>query len=671
MAIVRALGKPSYFLTMTCNPNWPEIRSALRRGQQPNDRPDIINRVFHLKVKQLMKDLLEGQILGHVQAYFFTIEFQKRGLPHMHLLLIMHGEDKPNSAEKTDKAIWAEAPLPTDNETLFPKVKKHMVHGPCGIHNPACPCMEETDSGVKKCSKEFPKSSQKKTIQDGDTYPIYRRRSPAEGGIAFVKDRRGEAPFPCDNSWIVPFNAYLLQRFDCHINLENVHSIEAVKYLYKYLTKGPDRASFAEFQVGPDGKPVWDEITNYIDGRYVSATMACWRLFEFELHQKHPPVTKLPVHLPEEQTVLFNTMQEMQEAAVAQPDTKLTAYFQFMQSEGELAADIAYYEILQFTTWNGKEKRWQWRSKTRGPGFIDEKGRKVYMHLGRIPFFTPNREDQERFYLRMLLLERPAPSFEALRTVDGVTLDTFKEACVKLGLLDDDNEQDEIMQEVATCLMPAAIRRTFVSILLYITPTDCPAFFEKHLKTLSEDIRHELHLSEEEEEDELLKDHVRQMTLAKIKDLLETAGSNMTTFKLPEPHPMYEDDRPALLRREQIQDELELAALRSRVDQLESQLTDEQLEVYDEITDAFCFPPGQRAQRLFSLNACGGSGKTFILNLLLKKARSMGKVALAVAYSGIAATLLDGGCTIHSRFKVGFNGWVIPELEYPGNRPTI
>ena len=45
-------------------------------------------------------------------------------------------------------------------------------------------------------------------------------------------------------------------------------------------------------------------------------------------------------------------------------------------------------------------------------------------------------------------------------------------------------------------------------------------------------------------------------------------------------------------------------------------------------------------------------GKTLLINLILAKRRSEGKIALATASSGIAATLLTGGHTLHSTFKV-------------------
>ena len=55
---------------------------------------------------------------------------------------------------------------------------------------------------------------------------------------------------------------------------------------------------------------------------------------------------------------------------------------------------------------------------------------------------------------------------------------------------------------------------------------------------------------------------------------------------------------------------------------------------------------------LFFLDAPGGTGKTFLTNLILAKLRHKKVIALAVASSDIAATLLDGGRTAHSALKL-------------------
>ena len=79
MAIVRVHGRPTYFVTFTCNPGWPEIQAALLPGQDAQSRPDLVARVFHQKLKSLMKELTTDGILGHCVSVLMVVEFQKRG----------------------------------------------------------------------------------------------------------------------------------------------------------------------------------------------------------------------------------------------------------------------------------------------------------------------------------------------------------------------------------------------------------------------------------------------------------------------------------------------------------------------------------------------------------------------------------------------------------------
>ncbi|KAL5147655.1 TMV resistance protein N [Glycine soja] len=84
MTICSHVGFPNLFITLTCNPNWPEIRRLLSPlNLKPTDRPDIVSRIFRLKYEHMLSDLTKGQLLGKVVAYMHTIEFQKRGLPHI------------------------------------------------------------------------------------------------------------------------------------------------------------------------------------------------------------------------------------------------------------------------------------------------------------------------------------------------------------------------------------------------------------------------------------------------------------------------------------------------------------------------------------------------------------------------------------------------------------
>ena len=77
LAYVSEFGKPDLFITMTCNPQWPEITRELYPGQKPHERHDIICRVFKQKLDKLKEFLLKTNVFGEQVAHIHTIEFQK------------------------------------------------------------------------------------------------------------------------------------------------------------------------------------------------------------------------------------------------------------------------------------------------------------------------------------------------------------------------------------------------------------------------------------------------------------------------------------------------------------------------------------------------------------------------------------------------------------------
>jgi len=89
MALVRKFGKPDLFINMTCNPNWPEILHELRPGEEASGRPDLTSRVFNMKLNAFLKDLLQNGVLGTAMANIHVVEWQKWGLPHGHILIIL------------------------------------------------------------------------------------------------------------------------------------------------------------------------------------------------------------------------------------------------------------------------------------------------------------------------------------------------------------------------------------------------------------------------------------------------------------------------------------------------------------------------------------------------------------------------------------------------------
>ena len=167
MSIVAKFGKPDLFLTFTCNPKWTEITENLFPGQSASDRPDLVSRVFQLKLKSLLHDIHKNGVLGKTIAHVHVIEFQKRGLPHAHMLIHLDEEDKLRDADDVDSLISAEIPNQDDHPALYETIKSCMVHGPCGHLNPNSVCMVDG-----KCSKNFPKDYSANTMVNVNGYPV-------------------------------------------------------------------------------------------------------------------------------------------------------------------------------------------------------------------------------------------------------------------------------------------------------------------------------------------------------------------------------------------------------------------------------------------------------------------------------------------------------------------
>ncbi|KAL6223330.1 hypothetical protein ACLB2K_006717 [Fragaria x ananassa] len=394
MTLVQKYGKPDIFLTMTCNPNWEEIITELLPGQVAQDRPDLATRIFRSKFEEMKNDVVKKGVLGTVVAYVYVIEFQKRGLPHVHMLLILGDDDKLNNLDDYDTIVRAEIPDHDEEPELYNAVLGHMIHGPCGVHKRTAPCMKRGS-----CKRGYPKPFSDNTYQGNDSYPIYRRR---DNHLDVQSD--GNQNRPLDNSWVIPYNPWLLTKYDCHINVEICCSIKSVKYLYKYVYKGPDRVTL---EVRSEANQ--DEVRNYVDARWVCAPEALWRIFKFVMNRMYPSVERLQIHLPDGHNVYFNANDSVTEVVENESNT-MTMLTEFFTKNNTLSKDVPKYLYREFPEnyrWDSTHKTWEAR----------ETNRKV---IGRI--YTVSPLEGEKFYLRVLLNHVRGPkSFEDIRKVDGIT----------------------------------------------------------------------------------------------------------------------------------------------------------------------------------------------------------------------------------------------------------
>jgi len=258
-----------------------------------------------------------------------------------------------------------------------------------------------------------------------------------------------------------------------------------------------------------------DEVQNYLDGRYVSASEACHRLFAFDLHCMHPNVYRLAVHLPNEQTTYFPKGTTVGEAMMRNNSTTLTRWCDFNQKakfEYAVIATLAcnnnnptppllaalttlYPDYPEIVVWSKSKKAWHLRKRAarrRGAG------RNNHVTLGTVGcmyFMQPS--EGEHYYLRVFLTHVVrATCFEDLRTTHRphtpttVVHPTFKVACLARGLLQNDVEWDQCLSEAAGVQLPRSLRQLFASLLIFNNVTNPGRLWDRHRGALTEDFLH-------------------------------------------------------------------------------------------------------------------------------------------------------------------------------------
>ena len=625
MAIVRYFGKPSFFITFTANPRWPEVTTNLFAGQQPTDRPDLICRVFALKVRELLADLKKG-IFGPYAGHVYTIEYQKRGLPHMHLLLFLAREASFLTPELIDEVVCAELPDRSWDPTgeLTDVVTSQMCHGPCGLEDgPRAPCMvRKTPAALPRCQKRFPRAFIATTVVREDGYPEYRRR---DDGRTFTVRKPGvpDQEVVRDNRWVVPYNPYLLQKFRSHINVEICASVQSIKYIHKYVYKGTDRTTLAVS--GTD-----DEITRYVQARYVGPTEAFWRLFEYHTHQEFPPVQHLAIHLPGQHTVCFadNLPQEQLAARAVNACSTLMAFFDYNAKHAD-GRTLLYHQFPEHYTWKPKLRLWGRRQR----GYC----------IGRIYHCSP--VSGERYYLRLLLTAVPGPrSFDELYMVDGVRHLTYHAACIARGLAENDQEWFQCLDEAVLFTTGYALRTLFLTGIRQQLIADPRAIWDRYKTYFCDDLARKLShtLPRIDFPLPLLDPHydyglwLLGLGIADLQQTLADVSLPENVFNWTRCH-------------ETVDQQLNIARETSLVDTMQARLNLDQRSCFQTIIAAITDDPRTAH---FYLQGPGGTGKTFLYQTLCHYYRSQGKTVLCVASTGIAALLLPDGRTSHSQFRI-------------------
>jgi len=559
-------------------------------------------------------------------AVLHTVEFQKRGLPHAHIIIWNSADTSNPTPAMIDKHISAEIPDPKLDPLGYVLVAEHMIHGPCGKQNPKCPCMKNN-----KCSKHFPKTYQDDTSVTSTGFATYKR------GQATLFVIKGGCHM--DNRWVVPYNMLLLKKYQAHINVEWCNKTTFIKYLFKYVTKGADcsKAYLQRVKRGQqtpfdDDTQTINEVKEYLHCRYICEQDACWRMFGYDIHRHFPAVERMPVHMPNENFITFSARAKMDRLLSAEflRRTMLTQWFVCNELFPE-ARTLTYPEFPSKWVWDQRDRRWSKRKQRH-----DKIGRLHYVH----PLAG------ERYYLRMLLLiVKGATSYEHLRFHNRVYHHTFKEACKSRGLLSDDHEWYDAFDEAAAWATSPQLRSLFVTMILFCEVGDENTLFEKVWRHLADDIIYQYRDMIGDPSYQLPDSMARDYLLDELSALFSQSGKNITDFNLPpKTHAAY-----PILHNRFVEEELS-HPLDPLIDMNNPtvSLNEDQKNAFHKIVQRV----EQNEPGFFFVAGYGGTGKTYLWNRIVGYLRRKNKIVLTVASSGVAALLLPGGRTAHSRFKI-------------------
>jgi len=290
-------------------------------------------------------------------------------------------------------------------------------------------------------------------------------------------------------------------------------SIQAIKYIHKYIYKGSDCATLL-LQETTNA----DEVQQHLQGRYIGPCEAVWTLLEYRVHEEFPPVYHLPVHLYGEQPVFFAeglTRAELQ-IQLDQAHSKLMAWFAYNTAQ----ADRLQYLYQDFPThyvFHDKHERWQKRKRG--------------MAIGCMYHCNPFQD--ERFYLRLLLTVcRGSTSYVNFRTIHGIEYSTYQQACLALGLLEDDREWIQYFEETVLYTYRIALYTLFATAIMHggiLNPTSLWIKFQQHICA---DISYQLQHRPAIIPPDLLDPHF-DYGLHLLSLILQDAGKTLQDFHLP------------------------------------------------------------------------------------------------------------------------------------------
>ncbi|KAL8140249.1 LOW QUALITY PROTEIN: hypothetical protein V2J09_006270 [Rumex salicifolius] len=308
--------------TLTYSLHLYVIRSGLkykkilnRINLKSEDRPCIINRIFKIKLDEMINDLRLDKIFGKLKACNIKLQFSdiiifiyvSLLLYHLRafedclitIVLFLHRESKIKSVEDIDRVIYLE---------IQDLVSQPLLYDAWGFwHDEPKKCLYEG-----KCTKYYTKEFKNTTIVDDDCYALYRRRDYGK-----IVDKNGDK---LDNIYT------LLLKHGAHIKVEWCDQARCKKYLFKYINKGQTEQLF------------------------VSPCEAISRIFGFDTHYRN------------ENSGLFDDEDPINFIDNFGNITTMFLKWMDCNKKNEEPINYYYYEFHKEFVWNrshGKANRWE------------------------------------------------------------------------------------------------------------------------------------------------------------------------------------------------------------------------------------------------------------------------------------------------------------------------
>ena len=635
LAIVSELDRPTVFITLTCDMKWPEIIKQLLPHQTAYDREDVVNRVFKRRLSKFMHNLRVGKYFGYDTCIYImhVIEYQHRGAPHAHIVAkLTNGPSHDNTDECIawiNQHIHIVTPTITENSSVENKLYVELVtkfqQHKCYSDKKPGGCQAVDGS----CSRHYDKTVPTPTTSfDTSGFPVYSRPE--------NKDLK-----------TVPHNRQMLTDWKAHLNVEFSGKTYTVVYLYSYLFKGRKQEKHELLARNPDVDPN-DEITLYVRARMLCAFDAMWRVLGYQTYPATEPSVSLIKAKLASQVVLLANDHKLCDLAVyfSRADTlndmKYTTFFSkyeydskypnrirttiredFIPESDEFNPDIhSIYHDMQATetvSTANRERRIYVYKRANSSDQIVRMGM-VYVTAGEI------------WYLRLLLLNVAAISFDDLQTVNGIKYGTFQAAAIARGFVRDRNEAKICYREAWPTSTPPERRALLVMLAMNGYPALDIFNDNEFYPTLCEDY------AQMYPRDML---RIKEALLTDIAQRFKHNDSDHAKYGFESPLTHLSE----LQRVRATHNAVQYAAI-LRDMTISSPNTDEQAPIFDSI----CIAIDNGETKKILIQGIAGSGKTTFAKKIVAFVRSRGKIVLGCSSTNLAAGIFDDFDTAHSLF---------------------